>query len=206
MTIPPVRKLHLELSTGRIENLVDGVFAIAMTVLVLNLDIGSIAAIDRGAPLDEALWRMWPRLLHYFESFIILSAFWIKHHQQYHFIRRSDRGMLWINLLGLFFVSLIPFSTDLMGDYGHVRLAAFLFEGNMLIAGLIYCWHWDHATRGRRLVDRDLEEGVVRFYRQGNLIVPAVSVVALAASAFDPRLGTLAFVFIPGLFLLLRNF
>lgn len=200
------RKLHLELSTGRIENLVDGVFAIAMTVLVLNLNVGDVAARGQALSLGELIGEMWPRLLHYFESFIILSAFWIKHHQQYHFIRRSDRGMLWINLLGLFLVSLIPFSTDLMGDYGHVRLAAFLFEGNMLIAGLVYYWHWEHATRGRRLVDRDLDADVIRFYRQGSLVVPAVSVAALIASAFDPRLGTLAFVCIPGLFLLLRNF
>ena len=206
MKTPPLRALHLELSTMRIENLVDGVFAIAMTVLVLNLDVDKFVVGREAAPFHEVLLRMRPTLLHYVESFVILAAFWIKHHQQYHFIKRSDRDMLWINLLGLFFVSLVPFTTSAVGDWGDQRFAAMLFEGNMLVAGLVYAWHWRHATAGCRLVERDIDPRVVRFYARSNLVIPAVSVVAMGISFFDPRMGTAMLFLVPIVFFALRIF
>lgn len=204
MKMPSIRKLHLELSTTRMENLVDGVFAIALTILVLNLDIDEMISHGRAVPFEDALVMLWPRLLHYLESFVILSVFWTKHHQQCHFIRRSDGPMLWINLTALFFVSLIPFSTSLVGDFGDNHLAAFIFEANILAGGVIFWLHWRHASNGRRLTDKDLGDDVVSFYRMGSYVIPVASIVAMATTLFNPRLGTIIFIPVPLVYVLMR--
>ncbi|MBN1282732.1 MAG: DUF1211 domain-containing protein [Proteobacteria bacterium] len=191
------RSLKLTLSTSRIEALTDGVFAIAMTLLVLNFDITE----PRDAISHERLWgalrSLWPHFNHYVQSFIILAVFWTKNHQQFHFIRRSDRGLLWINMGGLLFVCLIPFSTSLMGDYGNVRIAALIFEANMLAAGLIYWFHWRYATKGHRLVDREIDPAIVRAYNRYTLVVPTIAAIALMLSFFHPRWGTNIFFLTP---------
>ncbi len=204
MKLPSIRKLHLELSTTRLENLVDGVFAISLTILVLNLDIDEMLSHGKHVPLEDALVMLWPRLLHYLESFVILAVFWTKHHQQCHFISRSDGPMLWINLIALFFVSIIPFSTSLVGDYGHMPIAALIFETNILAGGLIFWLHWRHATSGRQLVDKDLGDDVVAFYRRGTYVIPAASVLAMALTALNPRLGTMVYLLVPVTFILMR--
>ena len=204
MTTTGAKKLHLELSPTRIVSLVNGVFAIALTILVLNLDIDEMLGSGKALKFEDALMMLGPRLLHYLESFVILAVLWTKHHQQCHFIRRSDRTMLWINLAALFFVSLVPFSTSLVGDYGDMPLAALIFEANILACGVIFWWHWRHATAGRRLVDKDLDDDVVDYYRRGSYVIPAASAVAMALSFSWPRLGTLVFLAVPFLFVV-RN-
>ncbi|HPQ82073.1 MAG TPA: TMEM175 family protein, partial [bacterium] len=204
MKMPSVKKLHLDLSTTRIENLVDGVFAIALTILVLNLDIDEMISHGREVPFEEAIVMLWPRLLHYLESFVILAVFWTKHHQQCHFIRRSDGGMLWINLIALFFVSLIPFSTSLVGDYGDRHLAALIFEANIFAGGIIFWLHWRHASAGKRLIDKDVGYDVVAFYRRGSYVIPLASVAAMSLTIFSPRVGTMVFLFVPLVFALMR--
>ena len=197
MALISARKLRLELSTSRIEALTDGVFAIAMTLLVLNIEVSEPRQGFDASDFQQRVLNLWPQLMHYVESFIILAAFWIKNHQQFHFIKRSDRRLLLINLGCLLFVCLIPFSTSLMADYGDMWLAAIVFESNMLLAGTLYYLHWSYATKGHRLVEKDLDPRVITAYKQSSLVIPLVSVVAIALSLFHPRWGTSLFFLIP---------
>ncbi len=191
------RSLKLELSTSRIEALTDGVFAIAMTLLVLNFDITEPKGDITHEKLVDALHSLWPYFSHYVQSFIILAVFWTKHHQQFHFIRRSDRTLLWINLGSLLFVCLIPFSTSVVGDYGGLRISALLFELNMLLAGSFFWFHWRYATHEHRLVDKELKPEIIRAYSHFMLVVPAFSIAAIALSIFHPRWGTNIYFLIP---------
>ena len=143
--------------------------------------------------------------MHYVESFIILAAFWIKNHQQFHFIKRSDRRLLWINLCCLLFVCLIPFSTSLISDYGDMWLAALIFESNMLIAGTLYYLLWSYATKGHRLVEKDLDPRVIMAYKRSSLVVPIIAVVAIILSAIHPRWGTGIFFLIPFILFLMEK-
>lgn len=200
-----LKKLHLELSTARVEALTDGVFAIAMTLLVLNLDVTLPVKGVGPDDLHGALGELWPNFLHYVESFLILSVFWIKNHQQFHFIRRSDQPLMWLSLLGLLFVCLIPFTTSLVSDYGGVPMAAIMFEANLFAAGLVYHLQWLHATREHRLVDANLDGRVIAAYRRASLVTPAVSVAAMAMSLFAPRAGTGLYFFIPLILVSMRR-
>ena len=150
MPILSAKKLRLELSTSRIEALTDGVFAIAMTLLVLSFEIPSPMKGKGALELHQTLGNLWPDFLHYVESFLILAIFWVKNHQQFHFVRKSDHNLLWLSLTGLLFVCLIPFTTSLVSDYGNVPLAAIVFEANLMAAGLAYYFMWCYATSPSR--------------------------------------------------------
>jgi uncharacterized membrane protein len=200
-----IKKLHLELSTARVEALTDGVFAIAMTLLVLNLDVTVPIKGASPSELHDALGSLWPHFLHYVESFLLLSVFWIKNHQQFHFIRRCDQPLMWLSLLSLLFVCLLPFTTSLVSDYGNVPMAAIIFEVNLFAAGFVYYLQWRHATHGRRLVDASLDAKIIAAYRRTSLLTPIMSFAAIGLSFFSPRMGTGLYFLIPLILVIMRR-
>ena len=101
------------LSSVRIMTLADGVFAIVLTLLVL--DIKAPKAISE-AELISKLLALWPKLFSYIISFVILGILWFGHHMEFHYIRRSDRIHIWLNLLFLMCIAFIPFSAALLGS------------------------------------------------------------------------------------------
>ena len=192
-----LKRLRLELSTARVEALTDGVFAIAMTLLVLNLDISVPKEGITHELLQKTLGNLWPNFIHYVESFLILAIFWIKNHQQYHFIKRSDPTLLWLSIASLMFVCLIPFTTSLVSDYGDLPIAAIIFEANLLAAGAIYTVQWRYATKEKRLVDANLDARIITAYMRSSMVTPIISVAAIVVSLFQPRIGTGLYFLIP---------
>jgi uncharacterized membrane protein len=87
-----------ELGKNRIEALSDGIFAIAMTLLVLELHVPDLPPNAPNVQVAPALFKLWPKFLTYAVSFISLGVYWIGHHNMYHVIRRSDRVLLWLNI------------------------------------------------------------------------------------------------------------
>ena len=106
--------------------------------------------------LQYELIRLWPRFLAYAISFIMLGVYWVGHHNQYHYIRRTDRGFLWINIFFLMGVSLIPFSTGLLGQYPEERTALVVYGLNLIMVGGFLYAHWWYATGNHRLVERQI--------------------------------------------------
>src|SRR4030065_989192 len=115
-------KPRFVLTTRRIEALADGIFAISMTLLVLTLTLPDM--MDTKLNLSQLLAEQWPKFFNYALSFFLLAIFWIVHHQQFHYIRRTDRTHIWINIGILMFVALVPFTTDVAGDYSGRTIAA----------------------------------------------------------------------------------
>ena len=111
-TIPGVTE-----GTGRMEAFSDGIFAIAMTLLVLELHVPALAATGSAGELAKALLLMWPKFAGYGGSFLILGVLWIGHHNQFHYIRRVDRPFLWINIFFFMCVGFMPYCTALMGTF-----------------------------------------------------------------------------------------
>lgn len=185
------------LTTKRVESLTDGVFAIAMTLLVLNLRVPVISEDIAKQTLPGALLSLRPHFFAYGLSFFLLAVFWIIHHRQFHTIKRADQGLLWINIVALIFIVLLPFSTSLIGEYENVQLAAIFFEGNLLAAGLAFYFNYWYATANHRLVDPDLDERAIVIGRRRNLVIPVVSLVAIGLSFVSPQYSTLAYALIP---------
>lgn len=184
------------LTTSRIQTLADGVFAIAMTLLILSLSLPD-ATEENGANLHSLLFGQADKFVNYFVSFLLLAVFWIIHHQQFHYIKRTDSRHLWINIAILMFVALIPFSTDLVGDYSGTTIAEMFFAGNLLVLGMLFLGNWVYATRRHRLVENDMSETVVVQGIRRNLIAPAISLVVIGLSVVIPEWSLWLYVSIP---------
>ena len=116
---------------GRIEALTDGIFAVAMTLLVLDLRLPeTLAAID-DAGLRKALLALLPKLESYVISFLVLCIFWLGHHRLMHLVRGVDHLFLWRNLLFILFITFVPFSTSLMGQYRSLDDAPLVYGVNL---------------------------------------------------------------------------
>lgn len=188
----------MQMKTSRVETLCDGIFAIAMTLLVISLNEvfkWPKAASER--ELFRLVGELWPDVLYYFQSFIILGAFWLAHHKQFHYIQRTDTTLIFINIMALMFVALIPLTTVLVGDYRNNRVSAIIFEADFLLAGAAFYLHWRYATRGHRLVDPGLSAKTIRLYSARSLAIPAVSAVGICLSLINPALGTALYLVIP---------
>jgi uncharacterized membrane protein len=180
------------------EALTDGIFAFAMTLLVTTLDFPAPGSATL-PPLTphEAIVMYFPAFFNYFLAFIILASFWVGHHALFHHIHSIDRTLLWTNILSLFFVGLLPFSTDIVGDYPDVPLAAIMFEANLLAIGLSLFLIWRYAAAGRRFVEKGLDEGVVQNHALRTLIVPIISAIGIALALLGFTWTTLVYVTIP---------
>jgi uncharacterized membrane protein len=195
----------LGLTTKRIEGLTDGIFAIAMTLLVLNLSLPKKGIDLTEAGLHQMLFGQLNHFFNYFLSFVLLAVFWILHHQQFHFIKRTNRTHLWINIFILMFVALVPFSTSLVGDFPYFWLDDFFFASNMFVLGVLFYLNWIYSTSGHRLVESDLDKRRIALGNKRALVLPVVSFLAMGTSLISPSLSSYLFLCIP-LILLLRTF
>lgn len=191
------------MTTGRIQSLTDAVYAIAMTILILNLKVPNVPI--QPLALRRALLMMGPKFSNFIISFLLLAVFWSVHHRHFRFIKRADSKLLWINIGALIFVVLIPFSTSLYGDYGRLTLAALFFEANIMALGVMKYVHWAYATGGHRLVDKELEERDIAIGRRLNLVTPGVSLLAMALAFIAPDWSTIVYLAVPLIITTLRQ-
>jgi uncharacterized membrane protein len=190
------------MTTHRIEALTDGIFAFAMTLLVLTLNLPDSGKTLTSTGLHQILLGQADKFFNYALSFVLLAVFWIVHHQQFHSIKRTDGIHLWINILTLMFVALMPFSTTLVGAYSKNWVAESFFDLNMFSIGMLFYFNWAYATAGHRLVDKELDPARIAVAGRRSLVMPAVSLFAVAASFYNPDLSSYAYLLIPFVLLL----
>ena len=142
-------------SVERLAALSDGVFAVAMTLLVLDLRVPVIEAVHSEHDLWHGLVALSPRLLMYMMSFMTLGIFWIGQQTQLNHLARSDRSLSWIHILFLFTVSITPFSTTLLAEFPEYRTALVAYWVNILLLGSTLYFSWVCAM-GTGLVKDDL--------------------------------------------------
>ena len=161
--------------TGRVEAFSDGVFAIAITLLVLNIQVPHDLPV--GKSLAGALIDQWPTYLAFVTSFATIGIMWINHHRLFTHILRSDNTLLVLNGLLLMGITVVPFATALLAAYiGHPdeQVAALVYGGTLVLIAIFFNVLWLYASHGRRLLDRKADEGSVRAitrqYRVGPLL------------------------------------
>jgi TMEM175 potassium channel family protein len=142
-------------SVERLAALSDGVFAVAMTLLVLDLRIPATDAIRTEPDLWRALIALSPHLVMYLMSFLTLGIFWVGQQTQLNHLTRSERSLTWIHIAFLFAVSLTPFSTMLLGEHTAYRTALFVYWGNIFLLGMTLYFSWVCAM-GSGLVKDDM--------------------------------------------------
>ena len=133
-----------DVGRGRVEALSDGVFAIVITLLVLEIKVPHLAAHESLAELARALWALAPKFVSWVISFVTVCVIWLNHHRLLKIAGRIDNGLFWWNANLLLWTSFIPFPTALMGDYPANRLAVSLYGLAMLLMALGFVllrWH-----------------------------------------------------------------
>ena len=146
-TEPPIYNRVAGTSLERLAALSDGVFAVAMTLLVLDLRVPAAAAVHDERALVAALLALAPRLLVYLMSVMTLGIFWVGQQTQLNHLRRGDRSLAWLHIGFLCAVSLLPFSTSLIAEFVTFRLALGIYWLNILVLGALLYASWRHARR-----------------------------------------------------------
>lgn len=147
----------------------DGIIAVAITLLVLDIRLPDNFGEMTDAQLWAALVGLKSRLFAYLLSFAVIGSFWVNHRSKFNWIARSDQRLLWINLLFLLTICLVPFTTNLIAESGGT-LATMIYALTMVVSGLSLTWIWDHARRAKLLAPSVTPEECVRQYRTVILI------------------------------------
>jgi uncharacterized membrane protein len=163
----------------RLLGLSDDVFAFAITLLVLDLATPVILGPTTNASLASAIVLEWPSFLNYFVSFWVIGMFWIAHHRIFGHIKYSDNGLLMVNLVFLFFVVLIPFATRVLDSYESIQLAVVLYTSVLIGASLASALTWRYASRGHRLIDKEISQRTIRWLWIRSLVAPAIFAVSM---------------------------
>jgi uncharacterized membrane protein len=165
-----------DIDTGRIEAFSDGVFAIAITLLVLEVRVPHLKDAPIGTTLLGALIEQWPSYLGYAMSFLIIGIIWANHHNRFKYIKRSDHILLTLNTFFLMCVSFIPFPTALLAEYirepDKRQTAVAVYSGTLTLTSIFFNWLWMYAAQNHRLVDRNLSPRLLRAMTRHFLVGP----------------------------------
>ena len=180
----------------RSKALTDGIFAVAMTLLVIELKLPDHGMVHSADQLADALAGLLPKAISWALSFFILALFWIGHHRVFATVRRADSRLVALNLLQLAVASLMPFSSALSGEYGNVLLSQVVFSLNMTLLGVTALLVLEHVHRHPDLGAAPMPPGLYVGARVRIVGVIVISAVAVVLGAFlpIPAMGNMAFV------------
>jgi uncharacterized membrane protein len=198
--------------TYRLEAFADAVFAIAITLLVIEIRLPPHEEVLRIGGVGPALLQLWPSYVGYVISFIVIGIMWANHHNLMKLVDRVDHGFITFTLLLLLCVAFLPFPTAVMAEHladpdAHERAVAVSFYcGSFTVTAIFYFLMWWHAARNRRLIASHVSDeavrAITRAYVPGsflyltatlvafiNVALSLAIVVALAAMYMFPRVG-----------------
>ena len=188
------------MTTRRIESLSDGIFAFAMTLLVLSINVPEVSKYSSSGLYGFFLSHSGD-FLNYAMSFILLAFFWLVHHQQFHHLERTDTKFLWINIVILMFVALMPFSTSLVNDFSKDWTAELFFDFNMLFLSMLFLLNWVYSTSKHRLVNAGMDLRHIQIGTRRSFVVPIASLLAIGLNFITPEFSGFAYL---SIFILLQ--
>ncbi|MEG5213065.1 TMEM175 family protein [Microcoleus sp. ARI1-A3] len=184
------------MNLNRFEAFSDGVFAIAMTLLVIEIKVPDLSQATASTAID-ALIHTGSHILSYITSFLVIGVLWLNHHALFHLLKRVDRIALTINLVLLMCIAFIPFPTALIGEYGRLQPIVMFYGLTLSLTGIVYNVLWFYVVRqylwGHPQVDR-------RFIYQASLWsigYPILYLIASLLSFNSTTLSTILYILVP---------
>ncbi len=184
------------MNKSRLEAFSDGVFAIVITLLILDIRIPNVDYDHLG----EALVGIMPHIIAYVMSFLVIGLYWIFHHNTAQLVQKVDRPFIWLNIVFLLFVSFMPFPTTLMGKYPFTQIPVLMYGANLLAANItgriitVYTYRRDH------LKTESFTPAIYKRQMRVYLFVNGLYVLAMAITFINP---TISYVVFAGVFVLL---
>ncbi len=185
-----IRVITREAKTSRIEALSDGLFAIVMTLLVLELTIPEIPKLLAAEQLHLKLLELLPKFAAYVLSFLLLGTLWAYHHILFQHIRRVDGRVVWINILYLMFVAVMPFSTAILGEYSIFATSAVVLWGanGFLIMLMMNILLW-YVLKNKHLINKDIRPTEIMQLKINAAASAILLLVAVGLSFISPYIG-----------------
>lgn len=188
------------MDTNRLEAFSDGVFAISITLLVLEIKVP-----HSGTQLGDELLHLWPSYLAYAVSFIVIGAIWLNHHVMFDHVVRANHQLQLLNTLHLMFIAFLPFPTAVLSDALHNRadeaIATAFYGGTLTVIGLLVVAIWYYAAHEHRLLTENISRDEARRFGHRLLAGPVSYAIATVIALFLPWLALAIFVAINAFFL-----
>jgi uncharacterized membrane protein len=185
---------HGERELERLIFFSDAVFAIVMTLLVLEIRVPEVPPGLAAAEVPGKVLALWPKFFSYVLSFLVTGTYWIAHHQTFQYVRSYDRTLLWLNLLFLLSISFIPFPTDLLGEYGELRFAVIFYAACVGLARLLLAIEWWYIIKGPIRTSDDLDRRLARFHFFRSFAIPLIFLISIGISFFSVSLAISSWV------------
>ena len=176
--IPKVKPEHI-ISFG------DAIFAFAITLMTLSIDIPDLPPNLTESELLSRLYEMYPQVESYIISFAVIAIFWISYHQVFNFIKESHISMDYLNLLFLLFITFLSITTSLVINYGSYQIPYVIYCIVVIMTSSLLALIWWHATKDYRLVDKNIHPLFVRGVMANLLLIPFVFAISILVSFFD---------------------
>jgi uncharacterized membrane protein len=189
------------LAVDRLAALTDGVFAIAITLLALEVTVPIVEAGVDGSDLGTALVEQWPSYAAYIVTFFLVGAYWFNHHRMFNLLRGVDHRFLVLNIFFLMAIAIIPFPNALIAEYllkpEQQGVAAGVYGLAMLTLAIMFNLVWWYAGWRQRLLRSDCDYRLVRQVLKSYLFGPVIYLIGLVVSFFAPIVSLIIFVLVP---------
>jgi len=169
----------LDVGKNRIEALSDGIFAVAMTLLIFEFHVPDLPHDAPNVKVLPALLHLWPKFVSYAVSFVSLGVFWVGHHNMYHAVRRADRSLLWLNIFFFMFVAFLPFSTSVLNAFPETEVAPLMFGANLTIIGWLLFFQWRYAVWQHGMLADFVSEPFRKVVQTRFLLYPVVATLTM---------------------------
>ena len=176
----------------------DGVFAIAITLLVLEIRLPEpIPGPHASSLVSELVEELWPDFYSFLISFWFVGTLWMAHHRVFHYIRGYDRTLLVLNLFFLMWIVLLPFSATLLSRFEDHQVAVIIYAAHVAVAELALAWVWRYASHTPQLIDTSRMDSRQRRYNE--LLVfamPLIFAFSIGVSFFSPQAAQLSWLLV----------
>jgi uncharacterized membrane protein len=181
---------------NRMEALIDGIFAVALTLLVLDIKLPEDAVYTSNEQLWSRLVQLERHFAIYAISFIVIGIYWVAHHVQFHYVRYTDRRLIWINMLFLLLISFLPFATDLVGDHEDLVLPCEIYGVTLLLLSGLSFLHLRYLARHPYLATPELTPLAVRLLKRRIGLFALVPALSMLVALYNTRLALVAYILI----------
>jgi len=181
----------------RLEALIDGIYAFAMTLLILSFDIPKLMKGTGSAGLESLILSQSDRFFNYFLSFMLLAVFWLVNQQIFHHIKHTDTKHIWFNVVTMMFVVFIPYSTSLVSEFPDLTAGEFFFALNIFLVSMMGQLGWLYATHRRRLVTEESKDEHLRSSLMSGWVAPFVAVISMVVAFIKPVVCSYLYLSIP---------
>jgi uncharacterized membrane protein len=174
----------------RVLALSDGVFAFAVTLLVLDLVVPALSSGASSIDLWQGLSKEYISFLNYILSFFIAGVWWNGHNRNFEHIRNSNATLRMLNLFFLIWIALLPFFTKILDIYNSLQLSVALYAMDQAAAGIFLTIIWWYASRNNQMIDKNMTKTAIKWRTLNNIVVPIFFIISIGLSFIGPNVAS----------------